>query len=181
MSQFTETSPGNDSASCCSRDLNKPRVVVGISELAVSDNPQELLITYSLGSCLGVSVYDPVNGIGGLIHCMLPLSSIDKEKAKTVPAMFVDTGIPHLFTKLFNLGSKKRDLVVKAAGCAQILDPQGHFKIGERNFTLLRKVLWKNEILLKAHDTGGGVSRTVSLDVASGKTVIRSGGQNREL
>ncbi len=155
--------------------------VVGISDMAVSGNPAETLITYSLGSCLGVTIYDPVARVGGLIHCMLPLSSVDEKRAHATPAMFVDVGVPLFLEKALRMGADKKRLVLKAAGCAQLLDPEGLFRIGERNFALLRKLLWKNGILIKAQDIGGMVSRTVSLDVSTGKTFVRAQGETREL
>lgn len=161
--------------------MTMEKTVVGISELAVSNNPAEMLITYSLGSCLGVTVYDPVVQVGGLIHCMLPLSSVDDKKSKTTPAMFVDIGIPLFLEKILSMGAEKKRLILKAAGCAQILDPEGLFRIGERNFTLLRKLLWKNGILIKAQDVGGTTSRTLSLEMGTGKTFVRIQGETREL
>jgi chemotaxis protein CheD len=68
-------------------------VVVDISAFEVSNDPGEVLITYSLGSCLGLAVYDSEVGVGGLVHCMLSLSTTDPYKAKAKPGMFVDTGV----------------------------------------------------------------------------------------
>ncbi|KMQ50532.1 Chemotaxis protein CheD [Chitinispirillum alkaliphilum] len=157
------------------------KIVIGISEMALSANPQECLITYSLGSCLGVTVYDTEEKIGGMIHCMLPMASLDKEKSVVKPAMFVDSGVSQLFNDFFSSGATKKNMIVKAAGCSRIMDPEGHFKIGERNFTILRKLLWKNGILLQAQDIGGCISRTLSLDISTGKTFVRSGGVTKEL
>ncbi len=85
--------------------------VVGISDMKVSNNPEEVLITYSLGSCLGVIIYDPVARVAGMLHSMLPLSKIDPHKAKTTPYMFVDTGIPMLFKEAYRLGAKKKNIM----------------------------------------------------------------------
>ena len=155
--------------------------IIGISEMAVSDNPEETLITYSLGSCLGVTVYDPVARVGGMIHCMLPLSKIDRQKAELKKPMFVDTGIPYLFEAMYKAGARKKQIIVKAAGCSQIMDPNGRFKIGERNFAVLRKLLWKNGILLKGQAIGGTVSRTISIDIGTGKSILFCGGEEVEL
>ncbi len=156
-------------------------MVVGISEMQLSNRPEEVLITYSLGSCIGVAIYDPVVRVAGLIHCMLPLSRIDPEKAKVQPCMFVDTGIPLLFAEAYRLGAEKGRIIVKAAGCSSLLDEKGLFKIGERNYTVLRKILWKNDVLIETQDIGGNVSRTMSVEVATGRVVIRSGGKESEL
>ncbi len=156
-------------------------VVVGISEMAVSSDPDDVLVTYALGSCLGVSVYDHRAKVGGLIHCMLPLSSVDPEKALAKPCMFTDTGVLALLDAVFARGAMRSSLSVKAIGAASLLDDKGVFKIGERNYTVFRKVLWKNNILINAEDVGGAISRTVYLRIATGQTLIRSGKGEREL
>lgn len=156
-------------------------IVVGISEFHVSDSPDDMLVTYSLGSCLGVTIYDPVARVGGMIHCMLPLSKVDPAKAKARPAMFVETGIPLLFEQAYQLGAAKRRLAVKVAGCAQFLDEKGIFCIGQRNHTVFRKILWKNNILVEAEDVGGSKSRTLRLEVGTGRVTVTSGGGEVEL
>ncbi|MFW5902243.1 MAG: chemotaxis protein CheD, partial [Thermodesulfobacteriota bacterium] len=82
-------------------------VVVDIADMKISNNPSDTLVTYSLGSCIGVAIYDPVLQLGGMIHCMLPLSKVDKEKAKTRPYMFVDTGMNLLLGGLYERGLRK--------------------------------------------------------------------------
>ena len=142
----------------------------------ISTDPSTLLTTYSLGSCLGLTVYDPVALIGGMIHCMLPLSSLDPAKAREKPTMFVDVGVPALFAAFFKAGGSRSRMIVKAAGCAQILDPSGHFRIGERNKLVLNKLLTKNNIELTSQSTGGSVSRTMQLEISTGRTTIKSPG-----
>jgi len=157
-------------------------ITVGISDMALTKNKDDVIITYSLGSCLGVTVFDPDKCVGGMVHCQLPTcSSDDKTKATTNPAMFVDTGVTLLFQKFFEMGGSKARMLVKAAGCAAILDSNGFFRIGERNVTLFRKLLWKNNILLKGSEVGGDISRTLVLDMATGRTTIRSKGEEREI
>jgi len=155
--------------------------VVGISDMKVSNNLDEVLITYSLGSCLGVAIYDPVACVAGLLHSMLPLSKIDPQKAKASPYMFVDTAIPLLFKEAYRLGAEKKRITVKAVGCSSLLDEKGFFKVGERNYTVLRKLLWKNNILIDKQDKGGSHSRTVSIEVATGRVIVRSRGEETEL
>ncbi len=157
------------------------QIIVGIAEMAISDNPEDILVTYSLGSCIGVTVYDPLLKIGGMIHCMLPLSKVDEEKAKTTPCMFVDTGIPLMLTELFKMGVQKSRAIIKVAGGANVLDTQDLFKIGERNYTILRKILWKNNMLIAAENVGGNVSRTIKLEIATGRFWLRMAGTEREL
>jgi len=141
----------------------------------------DMVVTHALGSCLGLVVFDPAVKVGGLLHAMLPLSSINPEKARANPAMFVDTGVPLLFNALYEKGAVKSRLVVKAAGCGNPMGKNEVFKIGERNYTVLKKLLWKNNILLEAEDVGGMVSRTIHFDVSSGQVVLSSGGVKQPL
>lgn len=157
------------------------KITVGISEMAISSDPAETLITYSLGSCVGLSLYDSALRIGGLIHSMLPLSKIDPAKAKAAPCMFVDTGVPALLQAMFDRGAQRKTLVAKIAGGSHIMDEKGIFNIGERNCTVLRKLLWKNEILVSGEDVGGSVPRTMSLELETGRTTLKIQGREVEI
>ncbi len=157
------------------------QITVGISDMKISSDPEDVLITYSLGSCVGLAVYDPEVPIGGLLHCMLPTSKIDAERAKVNPYMFTDSGVSSMLQELLNRGAQKRRLVAKVAGAAKLLDDDNTFRIGARNIVILRKVLWKNNILIDADDTGGAAARTMLLHIRDGRTVIRSGGSAYEL
>ena len=157
------------------------KYVVGISEMVVSDQAEDILITYSLGSCIGLALYEPRMRIGGLIHCMLPLSKIDPARAMDRPCMFTDTGVPLLLNTMLSMGAEKRNLIAKVAGAASLLDNNGSFNIGERNQVILRKLLWKNQILIQAEETGGTKARTLSLHLENGLTLLRSGGSEYEL
>ena len=154
---------------------------IGISDMKISNQSDDILITYSLGSCVGVTIFDAVAGVGGMIHCMLPLSKIDPQKAQKNPFMFVDTGIPEMFEAAYKLGATKNRIVVKVAGGSRILDEKGMFRIGERNYAVLRKILWKNNILINAEDVGGSVSRTMTLEMTTGQVVIKSRNMKSEL
>jgi chemotaxis protein CheD len=156
-------------------------VVVDISAFEISNDLNDVLITYSLGSCLGLTLYDPVARVAGLVHCMLPLAKIDRQKAAAKPGMFVDTGVPTLLKTAFELGAVKNRLVLKATGCGQPMDDKGFFRIGERNHIVLRKLLWKNNLLLTAEHVGGKMSRTVSISVATGEVTVRIGGPRGEV
>ncbi|MFP4458836.1 MAG: chemotaxis protein CheD [Candidatus Zixiibacteriota bacterium] len=156
-------------------------LVVGISDMKISTDPLETLVTYSLSSCIGLALYDPVAKVGGLVHCMLPLSKIDPAKAKENPFMFTDTGVTGLLQGLFDKGATRKNIVAKAAGAATLLDEKGMFRIGERNYTVMRKILWKNNILIKSEDVGGNVPRTMYLHITGGKTEIKSQGKVTEL
>jgi chemotaxis protein CheD len=153
------------------------RKVVGVADMAISNAPDEVLITYSLGSCIAVVIYDPVVKVGGMLHYMLPESSLDLEKAKQNPHMFADTGITHLFRQSYQYGARKEHIIVKAVGGAQILDQNGLFNIGKRNYLALRKILWRNNVAVVAEHVGGSVNRTVRLEVATGKVFLKVASQ----
>lgn len=153
-----------------------PYRIVDIADLKISKNPGDILVTYSLGSCIGVAVYDPVVSIGGMVHCMLPLSKVDREKAQERPAMFVDTGMQLMLNQLFQSGVRKSRLKIAVAGGAHILNDDNLFKIGERNFTVLRKILWKNGMLMNIQDVGGEISRTIRLHIKTGRFTVKSQG-----
>ena len=156
------------------------RHVVAVGDMKIGRDT-DLIVTHALGSCLGLVVYDPVERVGGLLHAMLPLSKINPAKAEANPYMFVDTGVPALFKALYEIGGQKSRMVIKAAGCGNPLGKNELFKIGERNHTILKKLLWKNNILLETEDVGGTASRTLHFDVATGQTVISSNGKKRNL
>jgi chemotaxis protein CheD len=156
------------------------RHVAVVADMKVGQKGDEL-VTHALGSCLGLMVFDPQAQVGGLLHAMLPLSKINPEKAAANPYMFVDTGVPVLFKEIYRLGGEKQRLVVKAAGCGQPLGKNEIFKIGERNFTVLKKLLWKNNVLLEASDVGGPSGRTVHFDVSTGEVQISSNGAMKPL
>ncbi len=156
-------------------------IVVDIADMAIATSKDDILVTYSLGSCLGIAIYDPVAGIGGLMHCMLPLSSVDPEKAKDRPFMFVDTGMTIMLTQLFEAGLVKANTVIKVAGGAKLLDKNDLFRIGERNYTVFRKFLWKNGLMIKAENVGGDITRTVRLEMATGRFLIKSSGSEWEI
>ena len=157
------------------------RITVGVADLKLSNDTGSALVTYALGSCIGVTIYDPIAKVGGMLHFMLPESKVNAEKAKTNPAMFADTGVPALFKQAYELGAKKSRLIVCAAGGAEVLADDGHFKVGKRNRTMLRKLFWKNNILLSADDTGGSISRTLMMTLADGEIVVRTKGKETKL
>lgn len=159
-----------------------PRLItVGMGDLAVSDDPNAELITHALGSCIAVIVYDPIRHIGGMIHYMLPLSNRTPDRPVDKPAMYADTGVPLLFDMLYEAGAEKRDLVVKVAGGASLNDDGQLFQIGKRNFSVLRKMFWQNQILMAAHDVGGNTYRTARLDVRTGRVSIKTNNGVSEL
>jgi chemotaxis protein CheD len=157
-------------------------LTVGVGDCKVSDGADSVLTTYALGSCIAVAIYDPVAAVGGLLHFMLPESSLNPDRAGQNPFLFADTGIPALFHAAYGIGAEKRRLVVRVVGGAQVMDENGVFNIGKRNHLALRKILWKAGVMIHGEEVGGTTSRTVRLEVATGRFWIRGPGMtDREI
>ena len=156
-------------------------IVVSVSDVKVSQDVEDVLVTYSLGSCIAVAMYDPVARCGGLLHYQLPTSTLDAWRAQANPCMFADTGMAALLKDLGSLGAQPRRMQVKLAGGAEILNDSGLFSIGKRNHTAIRKILWQKGLLLSAEDVGGSQPRTVYLHVSDGRTIIKSRGLTANL
>ena len=148
--------------------------------MKVSDDMEAVLATYSLGSCIGVAIYDAVARVGGLLHYMLPESSLDPGKAIKNPYMFADTGIPALFKAAYKLGAKKQRLKVVVVGGSQILDQKGFFNIGKRNETAVRKMFHRNNVIIDYTDVGGVVNRTIKLAVDNGDVWLKVSGKGEK-
>lgn len=152
-------------------------LVVGVSDMKVSNDPESVLITYSLGSCIGITVYDSVARVGGLLHFMLPDSTLDPSKAQRNPNMFADSGIPNLFKSAYKLGAKKQRMRVIVVGGSQVLDQKGFFNIGKRNYMAVRKMFWKNNVMIDYENVGGNVNRTIKLALENGTASLKISGQ----
>lgn len=152
-------------------------ITVGISDARATADPDTTLVTYALGSCIAVAMHDPSARVGGLLHFMLPDSTMATDRGRGNPMMFADTGVPALLEQIVQLGASKQRIRVFIAGGAQVLDQEGFFNIGKRNHVSLRKVLWKSGLFLHGEATGGTVSRTAWLEVSSGRFLIKEGSQ----
>jgi chemotaxis protein CheD len=156
-------------------------LTVGISDCMLTRDPQTVLATHALGSCIALVIHDPVAQVGGLLHFMLPDSSIDRDRAHIKPYMFADTGVPLLFRGSYELGAQKQRLVVGACGGAQVLAGTDTFDIGRRNYLALRKILWKAGVMIHHEDIGGTQPRTVRLVVGTGQILISHGREEWEI
>lgn len=159
----------------------KTRVVIDISDAKVSSDQAEVLTTYSLGSCIGISLYDPVAHVGGMLHYQLPTSTIDKPKAAKYPFMFADTGMAILIKKLLAMGAGKKRMNVKIAGGANMSTGPKGFDIGKRNYLSIRKILWKEGLFIDAEDIGGTSPRNMYLNMGDGSVTVRSVGLEKSL
>jgi chemotaxis protein CheD len=156
--------------------------IVGVAAMLVSRDPCDTIVTHALGSCLGIAACDPAACVGGLLHVMMPDGRMNPEKAAENPFMFVDTGVPAFFRELYAAGTTKERLVITVAGGANIYqNGNDRFQIGKRNYTMLKKLFWKNGILIHAEDVGGYVARTMYVEVATGRVWLSTGGVEKDL
>lgn len=151
-------------------------LTVGIADMKFA-RQEGVLITYALGSCIGITLYDPMIKLGALIHIMLPeLGNMpDKNVFK-----YADTGITETLRKLNVLGGRNPRIVAKIAGGAKMFDLKGSDNfgnIGMRNVTSVKTILRQEGIRLVAEDTGQNYARTLSFDVATGQATIRTYGR----
>ena len=150
------------------------RVVVGVGDMGVSNNTQITLSTYALGSCVAVVAYDSYAKAGGLLHLMLPDSTISPAKAQSQPAMFADTGLPLLFRGLAGLRADFTRTRIFLAGGSNVLCDADTFRIGERNIHAATDYLKRNGFLIRHTSLGGTINRTVHMNVATGDITLKT-------
>ena len=155
-------------------------IVVNISDMKVTNRARDVLVTHALGSCLGLAAYDPVAGVAGLIHCLLPLARDVKAPVKN-PFMYVNTGVPQMIRAMYGRGATRDNLVLNAAGCGRMMLISNQFDTGASNVAALKKLLQVNEMRLSAEDVGGTIPRTMRLFADTGRIVISSCGRSWEL
>lgn len=152
------------------------RLVVGIGESAVSASAGDVIVTHALGSCVAVCLFDPIARVAGLVHILLPDSTINPLRAQEQPAAFADTGIPLLLAAAERHGLERRRAIVRLAGGAELANAggPGSFNIGRRNILAAKNLLWKYGLLIKAESVGGITVRTVHLPVVNGRVQVSS-------
>ena len=149
-------------------------IKVGMADFKVSRSPATI-ISYGLGSCLGVSLYDPQTKIGGLLHIMLPDSK--QSRATDNPAKFADTGIPLMLDEVLKMGASRSRLVAKMAGGAQMFafaNATDVMRVGSRNVAASKEILQKLGIRLVGEDTGANYGRTVQIDLTNGVYTVKT-------
>ncbi|MBU6145611.1 MAG: chemotaxis protein CheD [Paenibacillaceae bacterium] len=155
-----------------------PVIMVGIAELRVAALGYRIR-TSGLGSCIGLTLFDPIARIAGLVHVMLP-TIVDMVRASEPinRAKYADTGVPDLIEAMKKLGAKQARFEAKMAGGAQMFavgkNQPERLRIGERNIEACKKVLREQHIRLIAEDTGGIYGRTIEIDAGTGRLMIRS-------
>lgn len=150
-------------------------VNVGIGEYAISSNPGDQLKTYALGSCVAIIVYEKELKMAALMHVALPDSNVNSEKAARSPGYFADTGVLQILRELRDNKARRKNISIKLIGGSNIMDENHHFDIGKRNVLAIKKLLWKYQLGVIAEDTGGDISRTVTVTVETGAVAISSG------
>jgi chemotaxis protein CheD len=153
---------------------------VGIGELAVSNDPNVVLATVSLGSCLAISMYDPAVKVGGLLRALLPEGRAEPDRAERCPGLFVDTGLAALLRALAPYGVERPRLHVCLAGAADCLGAGTTFNLGQRNLQTARELLQRYHLPVHAAAVGGVVSRSIFLDVGTGTVRVFLCGQPTE-
>lgn len=153
-------------------------IIVGIGDMGVSKDPDGIVKTLALGSCIGIALLDPRTRTIGLVHIALPDSKTDLQRAKTQPCYFADTGLDQILHAMNRTagGIEPRRLMVKIAGGAQVADPNSHFNVGKRNALAVKRLLWQKGMVVLSEDIGGTISRTVTVSCATGRVTISTPG-----
>ncbi len=149
------------------------RVVVGVGDMAVSNNANVTISTYALGSCVGVVAIDSAVQVGGMLHIMLPDSTLTPEKAARQPSMFADTGMRAFLKALYGLKADRRRLRLFLAGGANVLSGSDFFKIGERNIVAVRAFIQRERLSVISEELGGLNNRTLHFKIKEGTVEMK--------
>jgi chemotaxis protein CheD len=156
-------------------------IAIGLAEMKISKNPDDVLVAFGLGSCLGIGLYDPQIKLGGLLHAVLPKKT---DSGDSIGPKYVDSGIQALLDEMIKAGGVKQRFVLKMAGGANMLNVSSlskTFDIGNRNVEAAHLVFSQNGMKLKSEEIGGKIGRTVRVYICDGKMTIRMmGEQERE-
>lgn len=151
-------------------------IIVGMGELAVSNEPSAVLTCLGIGSCVAICAFDPVSNVGGMAHVVLPRGD---NASPTTPSKYANIAVPALLSEIARLGGDRSRLVVKVIGGAHISTAPGFngtFKIGDENVAGVLAALSKEKLSASAMDVGGEKGRTVRMYLNSGKVVVQSVG-----
>lgn len=149
--------------------------MVNMGQIAVSGDPGDILTALGLGSCIAVCAYDPIIRLGGMIHVVLPSSSIGRPNDG--PGKFADVGVPRLLEEIGNAGGARSRLNIAILGGANVLTSANHngaLDIGQRNIEAVKMALRQHGLTSAADHVGGKASRTVRLRVADGEVTVKT-------
>jgi len=156
------------------------RVRIDVGDLHASSNTDHILLTYALGSCVGVAVHDPHIHAGGLAHIQLPTCNDASRNAEGVWS-YADRALPELFQRLYALGANKQNMRIVLAGGASVSDPANFFQIGRKNYLAVKNLLWRNGYFVAAEAIGGTDWRTMRLEIGTGRVEIQTSRGREEL
>jgi chemotaxis protein CheD len=147
-------------------------VQMGKMELAQAP---ERLVTRGLGSCLGITIYDPIKKIGAMVHPMLP--DIDKSKIKSNQSRFVNSGIRLAMQELEKKGCFRSRFEVKMFGGAHMfsfINTDSALNVGQKNIEMAHAVFQEFNMKILAEEVGGTFGRTIELDTETGKVLVKT-------
>ena len=157
-------------------ELSSPTpIIVGVADWKLSTDPRAHLITYALGSCLGITFHDPVRHIGGLLHALLPESRLHPDKVAQ-PAMFIDSGVQIAIEAMVKAGAQRQDLECKVFGGAQG-SSEDYFRIGSKNIDAFAQLSIEHSLKVSVWEVSGSVNRTIRLLNATGEVQVKLPGQ----
>lgn len=146
--------------------------IIGIGEMAISNNMEDSIKTFALASCIGVVVYSPVKKVGGMIHIALPNPPRIEERNNGL-CYYASTGIPTLIDKMYKYyGCLKRELVINIYGGANSIRRNDVFNIGRKNLEASKNILKEMNLKFNDMETGKNVSRTIELNMFSGQVIV---------
>jgi chemotaxis protein CheD len=147
-------------------------IIAGVADYKVSADPSAHIVTYALGSCLGITFHDARRNIGGLLHAMLPDSRLHRGECLR-GAMFIDTGVPLVLDAMKRLGACRADIRCKVFGGAQIMSADHFFKIGQKNLEAFSALSREFDLDVVAWESGGCVNRTIRLLNSTGDVIVK--------
>ena len=162
-----------------SHQPNAVMTAVNFGELKISCNPAETLVAFSIGSGIGISIYDPIKQAGGLLNFVLPDSSMmPPSKARIHPLMFADTGLDAFWNALQDIGLRNENVKIVVVGGARIMDQTAAFNIGNKNHQVVTSFLNQRNLAIHHADIGGFFLRTLRLNMSNGDNLIQTLGQS---
>lgn len=149
-------------------------IILGIGDYAVTNQLDDRIKTFALGSCVALTLYSPVRKVLAMVHIALPHSGIDLGKGRSLPGHFADTAVPLLLNKLvFEFGCNKEELDIQVFGGSRAKWESNSFNIGDRNVQAVKKELAVFGLVWRTADVGGMFGRTVEMDVATGTPKLK--------
>lgn len=154
--------------------------MIGIAQLGIVKYPQKIT-TLGLGSCIGVTMYDKVKRIGGMVHVILP----EGDKSAPNRAKYANLGVDYLLEQMLKNGASRMSLVAKMAGGAHMFSGLSQnsdiLKVGDRNAAQCASALLRLRIPILARDTGGTCGRTIELNTEDGKLLVKMVGKGQKI